>query len=296
MTERLQGIVSMIGAAFVFAIMDASLKHLSTRYSPLQAASMRCFASLLLLMATIGWRRSWAGLVPRSPWLHLGRGLLGVMTLASFVYAVRVLSLAKTYALFLCAPLLMTALSVPIYGERVPMRRWFAIAAGLTGVLVILRPGGHAEHGRLALAAAALAAACYALSGLGVRALGRTNSTTSMVFWNLAIGAVGCGLLAGSWRPVAHQDWGWLALIGVCGALGQFWLTEAFRLAPPSVVGPFEYTAILWAFAIDWIFWRAAPTRGLLVGAAIVIASGIFVIVDEHRLAQLAVTPASPPP
>ena len=235
MTERLQGIVSMIGAAFVFAIMDASLKHLSTRYSPLQAASMRCFASLLLLMATIGWRRSWAELAPRAPWLHLLRGVLGVITLASFVYAVRALSLAETYALFLCAPLLMTALSVPIYGERVPMRRWLAIAAGLTGVILILRPGG-------------------------------------------------------------HQDWGWLALIGICGALGQFWLTEAFRLAPPSVVGPFEYTAILWAFAIDWIFWSAAPTRALLAGAAIVIASGIFVIVDEHRLAQLAVTPASPPP
>ncbi len=296
MTERIRGILSMTGAAFVFAIMDASLKHLSTRYPPLQASSMRCFASLALLAVTITWRRSWAGLMPRTPWLHLGRGLLGISTLASFVYAVRVLSLAETYAFFLCAPLMMTALSVPILGERVPMRRWLAIGAGLGGVFLILRPGGAEHPAWRAVGAATLSAACYALSALAVRPLGRTNSSTSMVFWNLAIGGVGCALLAGSWRPVAHQDWGWLALIGLCGALGQFWLTEAFRLAPPSVVGPFEYTALLWAFAIDWIFWRAAPDPGLIAGGAIVIASGIFVIVDERRLAQLALTPASPPP
>jgi drug/metabolite transporter (DMT)-like permease len=74
------------------------------------------------------------------------------------------------------------------------------------------------------------------------------------------------------------------------------WLTDAFRRAPPSVVGPFEYTAILWAFAIDWIFWSASPTASLLIGACIVVASGIVVIVDEHRLGQLALSPASPPP
>ncbi len=296
MTERLRGIGSMIAAAFVFAIMDASLKHLSTRYSPMQASSMRCIASLVLLAATITWRRSWPGLVPRAPWLHLFRGLLGIIMLASFVFAVRTMSLAKTYALFLCAPLLMTALSVPLYGERVPLRRWLAIGAGLGGVILVLRPGVAVHFGWRAVGAAALAACCYALSALAVRPLGRTNSSTSMVFWNLAIGGVGCALLAGSWRPIAQQDWGWLALIGVCGALGQYWLTEAFRLAPPSVVGPFEYTAILWAFAIDWIFWRTAPSRSLLAGAALVIASGIFVIVDERRLAQLALTPASPPP
>jgi len=74
------------------------------------------------------------------------------------------------------------------------------------------------------------------------------------------------------------------------------WLTDAFRRAPPSVVGPFEYTAILWAFAIDWIFWSATPSPSLILGACIVIASGIFVIVDEHRLGRLALAQAVPPP
>jgi drug/metabolite transporter (DMT)-like permease len=113
----------------------------------------------------------------------------------------------------------------------------------------------------------------------------------------LLLVSIGSGLLAiGDWRPIPVSDWGWLIGIGVTGALGQVWLTNAFRRAPPSVVGPFEYTAILWAFAIDWIFWSVAPSLSLVLGACIVIASGIVVILDERRLAWLALNPASPPP
>jgi len=148
-----------------------------------------------------------------------------------------------------------------------------------------------------AAGAAAGATLCYALSALTVRSLGPTNSSMSMVFWYLALVSIGAGILGlRDWRPVQSGDWVWLAGIGLFGALGQLWLTDAFRRAPPSVVGPFEYTAILWAFAIDWVFWSASPSPSLLIGAGVVIASGIFVILDEHRLAQLALNPACPPP
>jgi len=287
----------MIAAVFVFAIMDASMKRLSDGFAPFQVAAMRCWSSLAILCAPIAWRRRWRELVPRSPWLHGARGVLGVVTLASFVYAVHVLSLSETYALFLCAPLLMTALSVPLRGERVAVQRWIAITAGLAGALLILRPTAAAGISMLAVGAAALSAVSYALSALLVPALSRSNDSTSMVFWSLAISGAGCAAFAApAWREIPLHDAGWLVLVGVCGALGQFWLTEAFRLAPPSVVGPFEYTAILWAFAIDWLFWSAAPSRGLLLGAAVVIASGIYVIADERRQAKLALSPANAPP
>ena len=118
-----------------------------------------------------------------------------------------------------------------------------------------------------------------------------------MVFWWLVLGGGGSLLLAlPQWRLIDPGDWVWLAGIGVSGALGQVWITEAFRRAPPSVVGPFEYTALLWGFAIDWIFWSASPSRPLLIGASIIIASGVFIIWDERRLAELAYSPASPPP
>jgi drug/metabolite transporter (DMT)-like permease len=217
--------------------------------------------------------------------------------LASFVFAVHRLTLAQTYSLFLAAPLLMTALSVPIHGERVSGRRWLAIACGMGGVLLILQPWGNGAFSMVAAAAAALATVCYSLSALTVRSLGRRNTSMAMVFWYLGLVGVGSGVLAISdWRPVASSDWLWLAAIGVSGALGQLWLTEAFRRAPPSVVGPFEYTAILWAFGIDWIFWSASPSATLVIGAAVVVASGIAVIFDERRLAELAINPAVAPP
>jgi drug/metabolite transporter (DMT)-like permease len=234
---------------------------------------------------------------PQNLRLHLFRAVLGIVMLWSFVFAVHRLSLAQTYSLFLAAPLLMTALSVPILGEKVAAKRWLAIIVGLSGVLVILQPWGQRTFSMIAAGAAALATICYSLSALTVRTLSRGNSNMSMVFWYLLLVSIGSGTLAfGEWRPVPWSDWGWLIGIGVTGALGQTWMTDAFRRAPPSVVGPFEYMAILWAFAIDWIFWSAAPTLSLIMGACIVVASGIVVIVDERRMGQIAPNPASPPP
>ncbi len=287
----------MLAAVCVFSIMDASLKRLSSRYGLFQVASMRCTSSLLILCVPILWGRSWAGLRLTSIGLHAFRAVLGITMLASFVYAVHRLSLAATYSIFLCAPLLMTALSVPLFAERVPPRRWLAIMIGLGGVLLILRPSAHVLAAPAAIMAAALSTLCYAVSALTVRTLGRTASSTAMVFWYLAMVGLGSALLAlRDWQPIPSGDWAWLGLVGLSGALGQFWVTDAFRRAPPSVVGPFEYTAILWAFALDWIFWSAPPARGLLLGAGIVIGSGLFVILDERRLARLPLNPDCPPP
>jgi drug/metabolite transporter (DMT)-like permease len=287
----------MVAAVFVFSIMDSLLKRLSTHYGPLQISCLRCISSWLFLLPPIAWQRAWATLRPSNPPLHLFRAVLGIGMLGSFVFAVHRLTLAQTYSLFLAAPLLMTALSVPIHGELVTGKRWLAVIVGLAGVLIILHPWGNGSFSMIAASAAALATICYSLSALTVRTLGRVNSSMAMVFWYLLLVGIGAGVLAiGDWRPVPVSDWGWLIGIGVTGALGQMWLTDAFRRAPPSVVGPFEYTAILWAFAIDWIFWSASPSLSLIIGACIVIASGIVVIVDERRLGQLALSAASPPP
>jgi drug/metabolite transporter (DMT)-like permease len=295
--ERLRGIVSMVAGVFVFSIMDSLMKRLSAHYGPLQISCLRSISSWLFLLLPIGWHRTWATLRPSNLGLHLFRAVLGVGMLGSFVFAVHRLSLAQTYSLFLAAPLLMTALSVPLHGEKVTRKRWAVIIVGLSGVLVILQPWGNPGFSMIAAAAAALATVCYSLSGLTVRSLGRSNSSLSMVFWYLLLVGIATGLLAlGDWRPVLGSDWVWLIAIGITGALGQMWLTDAFRRAPPSVIGPFEYTAILWAFAIDWIFWSASPSLSLVAGAGIVIASGIVVILDERRLAGLALNPCSPPP
>ncbi len=295
--ERLRGIASMAAAVFTFSIMDATLKRLSSHYGPLQVSCMRCLSSVVWLVLVIGYRRSWSMLRAAQPLLHLGRSALGIGMLASFVFAVNRMTLAQTYSLFLAAPLLMTALSVPLHGERVTARRWAAILIGLSGVLVILHPWSKGPVPLMPALAAAGAAICYSLSALTVRSMGRGNSIMSTVFWNLVAVGGGAGLLSiGNWRAIPGADWPWLAGTGLAGALGQFWITDAFRRAPPAVVAPFEYTSILWAFAIDWIFWSATPSSSLILGAGIVIATGIYVIWDERRSVDLPMNPASPPP
>jgi drug/metabolite transporter (DMT)-like permease len=285
----------MAAAVFTFSIMDATLKRLSAHYPPLQVSCMRCLSSIAWLALVIGARHSWGSLRATQPALHLGRAVLGIGMLTSFVYAVNRMTLAQTYSLFLAAPLLMTALSVPLHRERVTSRRWAAIGIGLSGVLVVLHPW---SKGPLPLGPALVAggaAICYSLSALTVRSLGRGNSTMATVFWNLVLVGVGSGLLAlADWRPIPAGDWAWLAATGLAGALGQYWLTDAFRRAPPAVVAPFEYTSILWAFVIDWIFWSATPSNSLILGAAIVVSTGIYVIWDERL--DPPMNPASPPP
>jgi drug/metabolite transporter (DMT)-like permease len=295
-TENLRGIAAMSSAVFVFAIMDASIKRLSQNYDPFETACLRCASSIVFMILPIAWTGSWHSLRPANPLLHLLRALLGIVMLSSFVYAVRRLSLAETYSLFLCAPLLMTALSVPLLGEHVPLRRWLTIAVGLGGVLIMLRPRSDGFVS-IAAAAAAVSACCYALSAVTVRTLGRTNSSAAMVVWFLLLVGTGAGALAApAWRPVAPGDWAWLGVVGVSGALGQYWITDAFRRAAPSVVAPFEYSSILWAIGIDWLIWSTLPRAIIVTGATIVVACGLFIIWDERRLATLAATAAASPP
>jgi drug/metabolite transporter (DMT)-like permease len=291
-----RGIAAMLSAVFMFSIMDASMKRLSTSYGPFEISFLRCASSIAFVTLPIAWTGAWQSLRPANLPLHLVRAVLGILMLSSFIYAVHRLSMAETYSLFLCAPLVMTALSVPLLGERVPLRRWLTIAVGLGGVLIMLRPASTGLVS-IAAAAAAVSAGCYALSAVMVRTLGRTNSTATMVVWFLLLAGIGAGVLAiPEWRSVAPGDWVWLGAVGLSGALGQYWVTEAFRRAPPSVVAPFEYSSILWAFSIDWVFWSVLPSAVVVTGATIVIGCGLFIIWDERRLATLAETAAASPP
>ena len=286
----------MLCAVSMFAVMDSLMKRLSQSYGPFEMSCLRCLSSIAFLAVPIAWTGSWKSPRPANPLLHLVRALLGILMLSSFVYAVRRLSMAETYSLFLCAPLLMTALSVPLLGERVPPRRWLTIVMGLGGVLLMLRPRS-TGFVSIAAAAAAGSACCYALSAVMVRALGRSNSSAAMVVWFLLLAGIGAGVLAApDWKRVASGDWAWLGAVGVTGALGQYWVTDAFRRAPPSVVAPFEYSSILWAFGIDRFFWSVLPSAIVVTGATVVIACGLIIIWDERRMATLAGTAAASPP
>lgn len=281
-----RAMLTMLVAVAMFAMMDAGLKQLSTHYPPFQVASLRGAASLPLVLV---WAIATAGIAPllRVRWsLHLLRGVLGVAMMATFVYAVSKLPLSTTYSIFFVAPLLITALSVPVLGEKVGPRRWTAIAIGLIGVIVLLRPTG---EGMISLAALAVlvAAVMYAVSAITVRVLARTDSTQSMMVWLMVMIAVGAGALAWpDWVTIRREDFWLIAGVGVAGALGQYAITEAFRMGEASAIAPLEYTALVWGVLFDLTFWGVLPDGITWLGAGIIVASGLYLIRREKVHAE----------
>ncbi len=275
----------MLAAVASFAAMDALMKLLVARYLPLQVASMRGFAALPFVLAPIAFRGRWSRVRPVNVGLHLLRGVLAVAMLFSFVSAVRDSSLAATYAIFMCAPLLVAAISAPLLGERVAGAQWAAIGAGLAGVLLMLKPG----PGQLGFAGALwaiLAMITYTISVATLRLLARTDSNASMVLWFTAMLAVGAGALAlPEWRAIEWRDAPLIAGVGVAGATGQYLITVAFRNAPAATVAPFEYTALLWGVSLDIAIWSVWPSAVTLLGGAVVIGAGLAVIARERRVA-----------
>jgi drug/metabolite transporter (DMT)-like permease len=273
----------MLLAVAVFAVMDAQLKMLASHYSPMQVAFLRGVTSMPFVLLPVLLRGRARRLRIVNLRLHLFRGALSVLMLGGFIFAVRESSLATTYSIFMCAPLVVAALSAPMLGEAVGRRQWVAISVGLAGVLLMLRPSG-SDWVSLGSLAAVLAALCYSLGVITLRVLARTDTTESMVFWFTAMLAVGAGLLSiPGWRPLQFVDWPLFAGLGLAGALGQHFITEAFRNAPVAVVTPLEYTALVWGVVLDFSIWHVLPGATTILGGAIVVAAGLYVINDERR-------------
>jgi drug/metabolite transporter (DMT)-like permease len=282
-SENLRGIVLMLLAMAALSVMDATMKQLVGHYSPIQVAALRGLVSLPFVIAWVYFReRSFATLF-RVRWRwHLARGVLAVVMLTSFIYAISGMPLSEAYTLFFVAPLMITALSVPLLKETVDLRRWLAVLVGFGGVLIVLRPGFVAMD--LLSVAVLVGATCYALNAISLRILGRTDSTAAMSFWFVAMVAVGAGALAlPDWQPVRSSDALWLIGMGATGALGQLLITEAFKCAPVSIIAPFEYSTLFWGVLLDLILWGDLPGPLVFVGAAVIVGSGLYLIHRERQ-------------
>lgn len=285
-----RAILWMLAAVAFFSFMDAGMKLLSASYPTLQVTMLRGAASLpfvlVWVLATAGPR----SMVPVRWGLHLLRGGLGVAMIACFVYALRTLPLSTAYTIYFVAPLLVAALSVPLLGEYVGPRRWIAIGIGLVGVLVVLRPGvdGIISLPGLMVLVAALA---YAIASVTVSLLTRTDTSQSMVVWFLLIMAVGAGLLAWpEWRPLQGRHAAVIAGMGLTGALGQIALTRAFQLGQASMIAPLEYTGLVWVIGLDLLVWQVLPDGWTWAGAAIIVASGLYLL-HRERVVRARHTP-----
>jgi drug/metabolite transporter (DMT)-like permease len=275
------GAIMLLGVGS-FSLMDAGMKVLSSGYPPLQITALRCLASLPLILAWIVLRGRFRQMFRVRFALHAFRASIGIAALGFFIYGIRHLPLSEAYAIFFAAPLLITVFAALILGERIEWQRWAAVAAGLAGVLIVLRPTG-AGVVTLPGLAVLICAVVYALNAIMVRILGRTDSTESMVFWMMFLMGAGATLLAlPRWRAIQPQHWMVIAAIGVAGCLGQWAMTEAFRIGESSFIAPFEYSALAWGLALDWMLWRSIPGARAFAGAAVIIASGIYLIRRER--------------
>ena len=284
--KNLPGIAAMVIAAALFSLMDAGIKVLAPHYPAMEVTALRSLASMPLVYAFVLWRGSLAKLFKVRWSLHALRGVLGVVMMSAFVFGVRHLPLTEAYSIFFVAPLLITALSVPFLGEHVDGSRWVAIAVGLAGVLVVLRPNGSGllTAGGLAILAAAV---CYAISAIAIRVIGRTDSMESLMFWLITMLAFGSTLLAWPhWIPVRAEDTWVIVGIGITGFCGQYGVTYAFRHGEASAIAPFEYTALAWGISLDRLIWHTTADRYTLLGAAIIIVSGLYLARREKTHAD----------
>ena len=277
----LQGIGFMIAAFVTVAIGDALAKLLITGLPIAQFVFLRSVAVLLLLTPVFAHAGGLRIFQTGRPGLHLARCTLNAVSLVFFFIALRQLELATMFAIEFVGPLFMTALSVPLLGEKVGVHRWSAIAVGLAGALVIITPS--AEGIQVMALAATFATFLWATSMVLVRKLSATESdATLLAYINtslLIVGAIGAPFV---WQPVQWRELAMIAALAVTQVIGQWLMLRAFRSAPVGVIAPFQYSGIIWATLIGWWVWGDLPAVNVWVGAAILVASGLYVMWRER--------------
>jgi drug/metabolite transporter (DMT)-like permease len=282
--QRLIGIALMCGASACFACLDTSAKFLNLHMDTLQVVWARYTSGFVLIVLLFNPFTRPGVLMTKRPVLQVGRSaLLLLSTLLNFV-ALRYLQLDEALSIMFMTPFLVAALSGPMLGEWVGWRRWTAICLGFAGVLLVTRPGFGGIHAAALLSVAS--ALCYAVYGITTRMLARTDSNETTLFYSHLVGvAVMMPIVPFVWMPPA--DWVTVALmilVGALGGIGHYMLIIAHRLAPAAVLFPFIYTQLVWVVALGFLVFSDVPHRWTLAGAAIVIASGLYLIYRERRV------------
>lgn len=273
----------MLAGVAVFSVMEAMVKWQGALYPVIQVMFFRSLFAFLPLSVFVFRGGIGEALRVQSRTGHVLRSLAGLGAMAMIFFAYTQMRLADVIAITFAAPIFVTALSVPFLGERVGARRWSAILVGFLGVLVIVRPGpGLLENGALIALGGTL---CYAVASVFVRKLSKTDPATAIVFYYTLTSTLVTGaLLPFFWVTPALSDFFMLLAIGVVGGIAQLVKTQAFRFADVAVIIPFDYSALMWAMLWGYLIWGEFPDAVVLIGAAIVAASGLYILFRESSL------------
>jgi drug/metabolite transporter (DMT)-like permease len=285
--RRLFAILLMLLAFLVFTGIDTSAKWLVQAGIPATEVVFIRFATHLLIATALILPREGARLFhTRAPGQELLRGLFLVGSTFFNFFALKYLDLTVTMSIFFAAPLVVCALSIPLLGEKVGIRRWSAIAVGFLGVLIVTRPWGASFHWAMLLSMCALC--CASMYFVMTRKLaGVDRSGTMQFFASLVAVVVALPVVLLDWAwPAASIDWAAFVAIGIFGWAGHQLATVAHRLAPASALAPFVYVQIVYMTASSWLIFHAEPDIWVLAGAGVVMGAGLYVWLRERHLAR----------
>jgi drug/metabolite transporter (DMT)-like permease len=291
-----KGIVFVIAGVLVFSLQDVIIKTVSGRYPVHEIVFVRGLVAAPVLLLIVYREGGLASLRTRRMGLQLLRGAAFFAAYTCFYLGIAALPLAEAVTLANSAPLFVTALSVPILGERVEPRIWIAVCTGFAGVVVVMQPGAGIVDPAALLPV--LAALLYAGGSLVTRRLGRTDTGSSIAFYTTVFGLVAgatIGLtigdgrfatgqhsslefLARPWAVPSWSDLGLIALCGVIAAAGFYCLSQAYRVTRPAIVAPFEYTSVPLGILWGHLFWSEVPQAHMVLGMILILGSGIYVL------------------
>ncbi len=280
--NRLTGIILMLAGVACLSVNDALAKSLTATYSPVQILFIRNVIALPFVFAIAYGMGGAPALRSHRPLAHLARGVLWLGAAVLFFTSIMHLKLAEATALIFAAPFFITVMSALVLRDHVGWRRWSAVIVGFVGVLIVVRPGG-ASFQPVSLLPVATAF-LYALLMLSARWLDPRESVWTLLLYLTGAGALVAGLAAPFvWREIQSEHLWLFVAISLFGTVGMTMMTQAFRLAPAALIAPLDYTALVWATAFGWLIWSEVPDTATFLGAAVIIASGVVVILRERR-------------
>ena len=280
------GILWMLATMLCFIALDTVMKHLLQNYSVVQVSWARFFFATAVAALACG-RRLPRLIHSQTPGLQLMRSGLLTLTTGAFNLGIRSVPLATGTTIMFLSPVLITVLSIPLLGEKIGIRRLAGVALGFFGALIVVRPWqegfGGLGTGVLFLLAAALLNANYQIVTRKVRS---DDPLTSLLYTAL-VGAVLLSVfLPWFWTAPAPLDWLLFIVSGALGGLGHLCLIRALQLAPASVVAPFSYSSLVWAALAGFLFFNEWPDIWTFAGAALIMASGLYIFHRERQLAK----------
>lgn len=277
------GIACQVTAVFCFTITDMLAKWLGQDYAAVEILFFRYFFGLLPIAVLVWHSGGLAALRTQRPGLHTLRAVLLFVALYLFFEALQRIPLADAIAAAFTAPLFITAMSGPVLGETVGVRRWVAVVTGFIGVLIILRPGSASFDPAILLVLGS--AFSFSLMVLLTRRMTRTESNVVLVTYStLGAGLASLPFLAFVWQAPAGEDMGLFLLLGIIGSIAAYLIVAAYRNAPVAIIAPFDYTALIWGVIFGWLIWNDQPELPVWIGATIVCSSGVYITHRESKL------------